>query len=416
MKASVQQYVQQCRHCQRNKAVTQKKAGQIVPIPVTAEKFAFVTLDFIVALALTAAGYNAILVVVDKFTKYVKLIPTTENCTAEEVARLYHKHIATKGHGMPKTVLSDRGPQFAGKFFAELMRCFNSKHVMSTAYHPETDGQTERMNRIVEEVLRNYIDPTQVDWDQHLDNCEFAINNSVHSATGYSPYFLHNGYHPRTPLAWSRPTESRSPTVQVMLNDMRSHMQRAYRCIQAAQDKMKSNADEHRRAVVFQPGDYVLLSTKNLNIQGGVKKLQPKYCGPFQVVSSIRDTAYKLKLPQRWKIHPVFHVSLLRPWTGTTRIPEPLIVEDTTEFVVNSILAHRKSGSSNRIQYLVSWRGWGPEHNSWEASSKLKGEECTEVLRAYWQKPREITKRRHKRIAFMQASAPSVFWRGDLKD
>ena len=152
-------------------------------------------MDFITGLV-PSRGYDAILVVVDRLTKMRHFTPCQTSCDAEGVARLYIRYI-WKLHGLPRTIVSDRGPQFVATFWKHLTRRLDIKNLLSTAYYPETDGQTERMNAILEQYLRAYVAYLQDDWVDWLPLAEFASNSVRSEATGISPFFANYRFHPR---------------------------------------------------------------------------------------------------------------------------------------------------------------------------------------------------------------------------
>lgn len=263
---------------------------------------------------------------------------------------------------------------------------------MSTAYHPQTDGQTERMNRVLEEMLRHYIDPTQTDWDTHLAAAEFAVNNSYHEGTKSTPFYLNYGRHPRTPL--NRPAkQSNAPAAAEMAQQMASNIELARQNLASAQQRQIRNANKHRQNIHFQVGVKVMLSTKNIRFKAvGSPKLLPRWVGPFTILAKVSDTAYKLKLPDTWRIHNVFHVSLLKLYLRNARNIEAeerqLRFEDGAPvFEVDKVLAHRerKRGTQKCKQYLVSWVDCGPEHNTWEDEQQLTArDEGTDAIAEYW--------------------------------
>ncbi|CAI7867914.1 unnamed protein product [Closterium sp. NIES-53] len=194
----VQKFVTSCDTCQRMKSSKQKKAGLLQPLPVPEQPWQVVSLDFITGLPPTNAGHDAILVVIDKFSKMGYFIPTHTTARTEETAQLFLKHIISQ-HGIPTTLISDRDPKFTSKFWKELMSLMGTRLAMSSTYHPQTDGQTERLNQIVEQLLRAACKDDINKWDSHLPVLEFAYNNAKHAATGETPFFLCYGRHPLTP-------------------------------------------------------------------------------------------------------------------------------------------------------------------------------------------------------------------------
>ncbi|CAI7884268.1 unnamed protein product [Closterium sp. NIES-53] len=198
MANDVQKFVTSCDTCQRMKSSKQKKAGLLQPLPVPKQPWQVVTLDFITGLPPTNAGHDAILLAIDKFSKMGHFIPTHTTARTEETAQLFLKHIISQ-HGIPTTLISDRDPKFTSKFWKELMSLMGTRLAMSSAYHPQTDGQTERLNQIVEQLLRAACKDNINKWDLHLPVLEFAYNNAKHAATRETPFFLCYGRHPLTP-------------------------------------------------------------------------------------------------------------------------------------------------------------------------------------------------------------------------
>ncbi|GJP73421.1 hypothetical protein CLOP_g4136 [Closterium sp. NIES-67] len=200
----VQKFVTSCDTCQRMKSSKHKKAGLLQPLPVPEQPWQVVSLDFITGLPPTTSGHDAILVVIDKFSKMGHFIPTHTTARTEETAQLFVRYIISQ-HGIPTTLISDRDPKFTSKFWKELMSLLGTKLAMSSAYHPQTDAQTERLNQIVEQLLRAACKDEISKWDLHLPVLEFAYNNATHAATGQTPFFLCYGRHPLTP---QKPTTS----------------------------------------------------------------------------------------------------------------------------------------------------------------------------------------------------------------
>ena len=353
-------------------------------------------MDFVVDLPSTSSGYDAILVMVDRLTKMVHLAPCHKADDASAVAWLFHKHIACL-HGFPNSLITDRDPKFMSRFWQSLMDHLHMTHHASTAFHPQTDGNTERVNRVMEDMLRHYVRADQTDWDTWLPMVEFAINNSWHSSINNTPFFLNYGRHPRSPTEFvlqaakrGREPDDHVPAVKDMIQNMHDAIAEAKRCLQAAQQRQKAYADMHRRDVEFKVGDQVLLSTKNLTLNMvGSSKMMPKYVGPFNVAKRINQVAYKLDLPPCMKIHNVFHVSLLNEYKTDGSVhppPPPTLIGDELEYEVESILMHRDKhpvrGYKIKREFLIKWLGYGPEHNTWEPQANVSN--CPELLSEYW--------------------------------
>lgn len=400
MLRDVAAYIKFCPSCQVHKSSTQKTAGTLKPLQIPSVPWQVVTLDFIMSLPCTKRGHTAILVVVDKLTKMTHLIPTTVNVTGEETAKLYIDHVF-KHHGVPEAIVSDRDPRFTSNFMTAFLKIINVKQRLSTAFHPQTDGQTERMNRTLEDMLRHYVGPIHDRWDEHLAMAEFAINNSYQESIKTTPFRLNYFRDPPTPLTLNR--DDKVPAATKLTEDMQMSLQAAKKALIAAQQRQKHYADTKRRPLSFKLGDEVLLSSKNLKTLQPhcTPKLLPKWLGPFTIIgccgrspSSQNDDeeeqvlAYKLELPEYMKIHPVFHVSLLKPYHRDGRVqppPMPVTVEGEEWFLVDTILDHKDerveikratkhSPAKYKTQrfYYVKWLGYGEEDNTWEPEDNVR--------------------------------------------
>lgn len=358
----VQAYVKGCDPCQRNKSRQTKPGGLLQPLEIPAESWYMVTMDFITNLPPTDAGNDAILVVVDKLTKFVVLVECALTSTSQQVISMLQQRVFCY-FGWPKVIVSDRDPRFASDVFSEWAQSRGIALRMSTAYHPQTDGQTERMNRVVEEVLRCYVGTEQRDWDAHLHAVQFANNNSVHVGSRNTPAFLNFGLHPRRPFQPDAPL-----SVVPLRTAFWDQVTRAKSLLQAAADKMKRAADVRRRPASFVVGEKVLLSSKNFRFVGqSCKKLMPRYIGPFTVAARVGHAAYRLDLPPIMRrCHPVFHVSLLQPYVDTGRYqpPPPLELDGDWYYEVANIVGHRGRGRAR--EYLIQWSGYDLSHNTWE--------------------------------------------------
>ena len=198
MLSSVSKFVASCDLCQRVKPRNRSLSGLLHPLEVPLSPWEVVSIDFITHLPRTKNGFDAIWTFVDKLTKRVRLLPTTDTASTADCARLYFQYIFPL-HGLPKQFVSDRDTKFTSDLWTELFKLLGTQLKFSTAHHPQTDGQTERVHRILEEALRTCVNFDQSDWDEHLPLIEFAYNDSVHTATGYTPFFLDTGRHPRAP-------------------------------------------------------------------------------------------------------------------------------------------------------------------------------------------------------------------------
>ncbi|GJP35712.1 hypothetical protein CLOM_g20244 [Closterium sp. NIES-68] len=276
----VQKSVTSCDTCQRMKSSKQKKAGLLQPLPIPEQPWQVVSLDFITGLSPTTSGHDAILVVIDKFSKTGNFIPTHTTARTEETPQLFVRYIISQ-HGIPTTLISDRDPKFTSKFWKELMSLLGTKLASSSAYHPQTDGQTKHLNQIVEQLLRAACKDEISKWDLHIPVLEFAYNNATHAATGQTPFFLCYEHHPLTP---QKPTTS--ATVQPahdFITTMHQLWDRTHKRLLDIQQQQKRQADRHRNDHTITVGNQVLLDTRNLDISHLPSKLRPRFCGPFLV-------------------------------------------------------------------------------------------------------------------------------------
>ena len=386
MSQNVKNFVNSCHSCQRNKPYQQKVAGLLKPWPIPARPWSSISMDLIVELPKTYNGHDAIVTVVDRLTKMTHFFPCSTNVKAIQLANMFLNNIF-RLHGIPEDIVSDRDPRFVSGFWKELCRLLGTKQSLSTAYHPQSDGQTERTNRVLEEMLRHYVAlPHQNDWHEYLPTCEFAINNAVHESTGFTPFYLTYGYHPLTPA--SIITSSSVPAAQELHKQLCNDLNEAKKHLHAAQQRQKSYADSKRRFIEYQIGDMVLLSTQDIGLYcSGSPKLLPRFIGPFQILRRIGDLAYKLALPSNMRIHDVFHVSRLRQFSDDGRVqppPLPVIINGELEYEIEKIYAHRdvKVGKSFRRDYLVRWKGYGVEHDEYIPEANLGN--ARDRISEYW--------------------------------
>jgi len=302
--------------------------------------------------------------------------------TAEGVARLF-LHQVWKLHSLPKYVVSDRGPQFIARFTRELYCLLGIKLVSSTAWHSQTDRQTECVNQELDQYLWLFVNEWQDNWYDLLPMVEFQHNNHVHSTTQQPLFLLDTG---RIPCMGFEPRQDHSDLEMVneFTERIRIVIEEAKSAIRKAQDDMKRYYD-HRRtlAPVFKPGNKVFLDALDICTTRPSQKLSHRQLGPFVVEWQIGPMAYHLRLPHGIKqLHPVFNVVKLTPApddpiTGRTTedYPPPIVIDREVEWEVEKILNshwHRR-----RFQYLIKWKGYGHEHNSWESASKVSTLELT---------------------------------------
>ncbi|KAJ8507306.1 hypothetical protein ONZ45_g10310 [Pleurotus djamor] len=370
MSRYVGSYTRHCDTCQRMKTRRQLPMGELNPLEVPNGRWDRISVDFIVELP-ESDGFDAIMNVVDSVSKRAHFIPTHTSISALGSANLYLQHV-WKLHGLPSSVLSDRGTQFVAQFTREVYRLLDIKLANSTAYHPQTDGQTERCNQELELYLRTFSDKRQSDWARLLPLAEFAYNNHIHSATQQTPFLLDTGRHPRMGFEPARDS-SRIESANDFVSRMNSAVEEAKSALEKARDDMKKWYDRRRvPAPEYKVGSKVWLEASDINLQRASKKLAAQRLGPYKVLAKVGKASYKLQLPQSLsRLHPVFPVIKLTPYDedpieGRRPLPppDPVLVDGQEEFVVEEILDSRRR--RNRLEYLVKWKGYGVEANSWE--------------------------------------------------
>ena len=349
-----------CDACKFAKPHGGKPAGLLQPLPIPDQAWDSVSCDFVTGLPMTPNRHDAILVVVDRLTKMAHFLPTRTDASAMDVARLFYDHVWCK-HGLSLNIVSDRDSKFTSAVWQRLCELWPMAQKMSSGFHPQTDGQTERTNRTLEQMIRCYISGDLETWDTLLAPLEFAYNNATSASTGYTPFFLNYGRHPRVPAALVHVqsgdgSSSKVPTVESFVGLMDELRRQAQEHIRAAQQRQKHYADLKRSEVEYNKDDKVLLNTVNLKLtSAGARKILPKYVGPFRILERIGKVAYRLELPKQMKCHPVFHVSLLAPWReGAPFKPPPwrLLAPDASA-EVERLLDHRTRAGSTVREYLV---------------------------------------------------------------
>ena len=323
-------------------------------------------MDFITELP-PVEGQDSLLVIVDQgLTKGIILVPCSKTINTEETAQLLLENLY-KRFGLPDKLLSDRGPQFVLTAFRELLKLLGIKSSLSTAYHPQTDGTMERVNQEIEAYLAIYCTSHPEEWLTATHVLEFTHNNRRHTDRQKTPFELMFGESPQAiPYSFSN---TRFSAVEDKMKRLQKDREEALATHELAQTRMI----ERRKTTFtpFQKGDIVWLDSRNLKTIYH-KKMAPKREGPFEITEVLGPVTYRLKLPSPWKVHNIFHASLLRQYKenevygANFSQPPAELIEGEEVYEVDTILRHRRRGRG--YQYLVKWKDYLISEASWESS------------------------------------------------
>jgi transposase InsO family protein len=387
MRADIKRYIRNCHACKRSHPPRDKTPGLLHPLPIPDRPWQHITMDF-KSQPKDKHGYDCVWVVIDRLSKQAVSVPCHKTINAEQMAQLFITHIY-RYFGPPESIVSDRGPQFISAFWNSFCKILGIKLKLSTAYHPETDGQTEIMNQYMDLRLRPFVNYYQDNWSEYLPMMDYAQLILPHSSLGMmSPYEVQNGHPPRTSFDWtppSKPTTATEQLSQERAKEVASRMNEAIKkgkeFIKQAQEKMEQSANTHRRLVDFTVGDKVWLKTKNWKTQRPSRKLDYPMAGPFEILEQVGHS-FRLKLPETMQCDDVFSADKLRkaandPLPGQINEPPPPVeITDDKEWEVEEVLASKLKRS--RLFYRIKWTGydedldWYPAFNLTNAPHKLR--------------------------------------------
>jgi hypothetical protein len=392
MERDIRKYCSECDICQRTKAPKHAKYGLLHPLELACKPWTHISTDFITDLPESERA-TIILVVVDRFTKMAHFIPIKKK-DSPTVARAYMENVWMY-HGFPEDVISDRDSTFTGSFFTDLYNYLGIKRSMSTAYHPQTDGQTERINQVIQSYLRSYCNYEQNDLASMLAMAEYTYNNSKHASTKISPFYANYGFEART--SWATEIQFRNPASEMYGHYMNQVHQKLRQRLQESVELMQKHYNKRRKIMEpLKKGELVLLNGRNIRAKHCCKKLEDKMLGPFEVLSIWSNNRYcKLKLPDHWKLHPVFNIDLLERYKGTDSKKQVVKIEpDREDWVMETIVASGPSDNNPKQHvFLVKWKDYNQEENTWETYENL-AEHDKKLLEDYYARNPTVEKDR----------------------
>lgn len=353
----IRRFIQSCDNCQRCKTGSAGTDGLLQPLDIPEQRWSSISLDFVTGLPLSN-GFNAILVVIDRLTKRGHFIPTVKAIDAAGTAQLYMKEIV-RLHGVPQSIVSDRDIRFVNTFWEKLHELMGSRLLFSTANHPQTDGQTERLNRILNTLLRTYCFNEHNTWTNYLDMVEFAYNNSYQKSIDTTPFIADLGYQPAT-LGFHNTLLT--PGYNIAVEDLGIKLKAILTRIQDqmahAQRSQEQQANKNRNFINYQIGDLVLIHRNAYAKSDTYRKIQPAFLGPFKVVDKIGDNVCEIDLPEHRKTHRRINVEYLRPYTLRESYPK--------------IPPQSEQEALQRVHEIIGIAGWDQERKTWD----LQWQDC----------------------------------------
>ena len=369
--------------CQQVKAEYSRPSGLMQPLEIPCWKWEGIAMDFIDGLPKTKRGNDSIWVVVDRLTKVAHFIPIRSDRNAPQLAKLFMKEIV-KLHGVPKTIVSDRDTLFTSHFWSSFQQALGVELCLSTAYHPQTDGQSEIVNKFLEDMLRACVLDFGGSWEDHIHLAEFSYNNSYQRSIGMAPYEALYGRPCVSPSCWFE-TGDRLVLGPEYIQETNEKVALIKTRIKAAQDRQSSYANVRRKPLEFEVGDFVFLKVSPMRklLRFGKKgKLTPRYVGPYEIIKRIGKLAYKLKLPEEMRnIHDVFHISQLRKCVhdgaSIEEIPNQVEIRSDLVYVKEpvGVVAKEEKKLRNKTIKLVKIQ-WSLDANdcTWEVEDKMRNQ------------------------------------------
>jgi len=389
MDATIRKYIAGCELCHPIKAPRHAHHGTNMLLPPPSWPWEGVTMDFVTDLPdTTASGYTDILVIVDRLTKMAIYLPRRKDIDSPELAQMFFEHVIWK-RGVPDNIVTDRGKEFTSRFWKWVCSHLSINHRLSTAFHPQTNGQTEWRNQTMEEYLRAFCNYEQDNWVELLPLAEFAYNNSVHHSTRMTPFWANYHYHP--PMQFKPPKAPSNTRSEILADATVSGMEETHRPLQGSLLEAQARQSKYTggKDVSFEVRNKVWLSTRHFRTTRPSKKLDDKRTGPYTVSKIINKNTYKLDPPKTMRNHNVFHVSQLDHYTPpVVEQPSselhPVIVDNSEKWEVEWILDSKQH--YRKLHYLVQWARYSHIRTSWEPFENL--ENAREAIDEFhWDQP-----------------------------
>lgn len=394
MRKDVETYLATCDPCQRHKSSTRRPPGPLHPLPIPDSRFYSVGTDLIGPLP-ECDGYNGIITFTDRKGGLCRVVPCRMDQEASDFADIFHDEWYCH-FGLPGELVSDRDHLFISKAWKSFTKRVGIDLKMSTSFHPETDGISERSNKTVIQALRYHVDRRQSNWVRGLRTLEFKINNTINASTGKTPFQVSYGRSPRVIPSFHKEIASDidSPAADAIIQRIQLEEQDAEDALIATKVRQAAYANEHRGpAQNFEEGQLVMVSTENRRReyknkgQKRAAKFFPRWDGPYKIIQAFPDTStYKVELPPSSKQHPVFHERLLKIYHANDESlfpgrvvpkPPPIIgVDGHEEWVIERIIDERTTHRGKRRSFLVRWQGYGPEGDTWEPLGNVEDSEA----------------------------------------
>ncbi|KAJ3685492.1 hypothetical protein LUZ61_014656 [Rhynchospora tenuis] len=379
MKETVHTHVRSCNNCQMNKGEHLHTPGLLQPLPIPETAWCSLGMDFISGLP-KSEGKEVVMVVVDRLTKYSHFISLSHPYTASTVAKVFIDQVY-RLHGLPTSIVTDRDPVFTSNFWRAIMENLGIKLNMSTSYHPQTDGQTERVNQCLENYLRGMAFDQQKQWHKWLPMAEWWYNTNFHTAIKTTPFQALYGYPPNQLPMGAQP-RSQVESVNQELRDRQKALLVLKQHLQKAQERMKQFADKGRTERKFNAGDWVYLKLqpyRQVTLSGlQNQKLSPKFYGPYEIIKKIGEVAYQLNLPSGSTVHPVFHVSQLKAHIKREQVIHttlPVVSPEGNLHIIPEVILARRMVKRNNAavpQLLIKWSNLSEEDATWEDYEVIK--------------------------------------------